>query len=387
VKVNFYIFDSNLMNSKSYIKSVFLLVVFLLTAAAMTNFIVDPAQVYPKLFPSNEPILNNFSKELSLSKYGILNKYNNLNERDRKKALAMFSEDVDCAIIGSSHVMEISSFREDKALTKYCKSIINLGVSGGTLEDYFAFSNMLLENKNDVDTIVFGIDPWSLKFNSDGRWNKIKSDFDKMNSRLNIVQQYPNNSYTVSLILNLINLEYLIKSLDELIDKDRFKEKEKEKELFKHAEKFDQNKGVNGISITLPDGSWLYSAEYINKSKLFNKTFDGLHNYKISQKNEGWYEESATNALINLVKLLKPKFNILFVITPYHPKVWEQQQPAVEAMKSVENKIHILAKQLNIPVIGSYNPIKIGCSKDEFSDAMHATSKCLKKLERKVVKN
>ncbi len=377
------------MNSKSYIKSVFLFVVFLLTVVAMTNFIVDPAQVYPKLFPSNEPILNNFSKELSLSKYGILNKYNNLNERDRKKALAMFSEDVDCAIIGSSHVMQISSFREDKALTKHCKSIINLGVSGGTLEDYFAFSNMLLENKNDVDTIVFGIDPWSLKFNSDGRWNKIKSDFDKMNSRLDIVQQYPNNSYTASLILNLINLEYLIKSLDELIDKDRFKEKEKEKEkeLFKHAEKFEQNKGVNGISITLPDGSRQYSAEYINESKLFNKTFDGIHNYKISQKNEEWYEESATNALINLVKLLKPKFNILFVITPYHPKVWERQQPAVEAMKNVENKIHTLGKQLNISVIGSYNPIKIGCSKDEFFDAMHPTSKCLKKLERKVIKN
>ena len=74
-------------------------------------------------------------------------------------------------------------------------------------------------------------------------------------------------------------------------------------------------------------------------------------------------------------------------MTPYHPKVWEQQQPTVEAMKSIENKIHMLAKQLNITVIGSYNPVKIGCSKDEFFDGMHATPKCLIKLERKVVKN
>ena len=120
------------MNNKSYIKTVFLFVVFLLTATTLTNFIVDPEQVYPKLFPSNEPTLNNFSKELSLSKYGIVNKFNNLNERDRKKSLAMFSKDADSATIGSSHVMEISSFAKTKSLTKYCKSMINLGVSGGT---------------------------------------------------------------------------------------------------------------------------------------------------------------------------------------------------------------------------------------------------------------
>ena len=74
-------------------------------------------------------------------------------------------------------------------------------------------------------------------------------------------------------------------------------------------------------------------------------------------------------------------------MTPYHPKVWKQKQPTVEAMKSIENKIHMLAKQLNITVIGSYNPVKIGCSKDEFFDGMHGTPKCLIKLERKIVKN
>ena len=185
------------MNRKSYIKRVYLFIVILLTITALTNFIIDPAQIYPKLFSNNKSILNSFSKELSLSKYGILNECNNLNERDRKKALAMFSEGADCAIIGSSHVMQISSYKEDKALTTYCNSIINLGVSGGTLEDYFAFSNMLLENKHNINTIVFGIDPWSLKFNSDSRWNKIKNDFDKMKNRLEITQQHPNNSYAI----------------------------------------------------------------------------------------------------------------------------------------------------------------------------------------------
>jgi len=372
------------MNSKSYIKRVNLFVIVLLTITALTNFIVDPAQVYPKLFSNNKSILKNFSKELSLSKYGIINEYNNLNERDRKKAIAMFSQGADCAIIGSSHVMQISAYKEDKVLTTYCNSLINLGVSGGTLEDYFAFSNMLLENKNHVDTIVFGIAPWSLKFGSDGRWGRIKSDFDTMNSKLNIARQYPNHSYAVSLIFNLVNLEYLIESFDKLtVKKESFKEKEKES--FKQAKKHNVNKGIKGKEVTLPDGGWEYTAKHISEAGLW--TSDGIHDYKISKVNGEWFEESAINDLIGLIEFLKPKFNIVFVMTPYHPKVWATKQPTIEAMQSVENRILMLAKQLNITVIGSYNPARIGCFESEFFDAMHANMKCLKKLERKIVIN
>ena len=372
------------MNNKSYIKRVYLFVIVLLIITALTNFIVDPAQVYPKLFSNNKSILKDFSKELSLSKYGIINEYNNLNERDRKKAIAMFSEGADCAIIGSSHIMQISTYKEDKVLTKYCNSLINLGVSGGTLEDYFAFSNMLLENKNHVDTIVFGIDPWSLKFGSDGRWGRIKSDFDAMNSKLNLAKQYPNHSYALALILNLMNLEYLKESFDKLkTKKESFTEKEKE--TFKHAKKHNPDKGIEGVSVTLPDGGWEYTAEHIGEVGLWNS--DGIHDYKISKNNGEWFEESAISDLIGLVEFLKPKFNIVFVMTPYHPKIWATEQPTIEAMQTVESRVNMLGKQLNITVIGSYNPAKIGCYEDEFFDGMHSTMKCLKKLEKKIVIN
>ena len=124
-------------------------------------------------------------------------------------------------------------------------------------------------------------------------------------------------------------------------------------------------------------------------SKLSNKTFDGINGvgYKIQLDGTRWYDDDAINDLTNLVKFLQSKFNILFVMTPYHPKVWEHQQPIVEAMKIIESKIHMLAKKLNVTVIGSYNPAKLGCFEDEFLDFMHPTVKCLKKLERKIVIN
>ena len=75
----------------SYIKKILLIVFSTLILFSIINFFVDPEQVYPKLFriDNDKQVLSNFSKELALSKYGILNRYSDetwrhdLNDRDR----------------------------------------------------------------------------------------------------------------------------------------------------------------------------------------------------------------------------------------------------------------------------------------------------------------
>ena len=378
-----------------YIKKTFLMLFSVLALFSIINFFVDPENIYPKLFSSDEPesLLVSYSNKLMQSKYGILDEeFNILNERERKKALALFSKDTDCAIIGSSRIMQISSFRDEKSLNKHCKSIINLGVPGSTLEDYFSFSNILLERKNTIRTIVFGIDHWSLKFEQDGRYPLLQSDLDKMRFRLKISKNFGASS-TVSLVENFINLQYLNLSLNKIFSKNKLKEDDEEdkrdEETFNYAKNFNHNNGISGTSVTLPDGSKIYSSERIDEQKIFNnKKWDGFQNYKVREASDGgWYEERAVDDFTNLVKLLKGKFNIIFIMTPYHPKVWELDQPAIDLMISIEDKIHLIAKDLNIKVIGSYNPIKIGCSKNEMFDSMHPKAKCLKKLERKIVEN
>ena len=358
---------------------------------SIINFFVDPENIYPKLFSSDEPesLLVSYSNKLMQSKYGILDEeFNILNERERKKALALFSKDTDCAIIGSSRIMQISSFRDEKSLNKHCKSIINLGVPGSTLEDYFSFSNILLERKNTIRTIVFGIDHWSLKFEQDGRYPLLQSDLDKMRFRLKISKNFGASS-TVSLVENLINLQYLNLSLNKIFSKNKLKEDDEEdkrdEETFNYAKNFNHNNGISGTSVTLPDGSKIYSSEAPGREL---KEINGFQTYKVSEAIDGgWYEEKAVDDFIKLVKLLKGKFNIIFLMTPYHPKVWDLDQPIIDLMINIENKIHLIAKELNIKVIGSYNPIKIGCSKNEMFDSMHAKAKCLIKLERKIVEN
>ena len=95
-----------------------------------------------------------------------------------------------------------------------------------------------------------------------------------------------------------------------------------------------------------------------------------------------WYDDNAINTFTKLVNLLKKQYNILFVLVPYNPKVWNfKELPILKAMEIVEFKVHELAKNLKVNVVGSYNAQKIGCREDEFHDAMHPKSSCLVKLE------
>ena len=94
--------------------------------------------------------------------------------------------------------------------------------------------------------------------------------------------------------------------------------------------------------------------------------------------------EKAVELLIRLVNYLQQqKFKIIFVLAPYHPAVWSiTEQPSVSAMRMVESKVHEIARLTEIQIIGSYNPSNIGCTADEFFDAIHGKATCLTKLER-----
>ena len=152
------------MTSKSFIKNFLLFVIFVLITIALTNFLIDPGNIYPKYYSQDNRVTPEvFVKKLIESKYGLLMPEHTWNERDIKKALAEYPINYDCAIVGSSHLQPISSIRQNKSLVSICPSMKNLYVSGGTLEDYLAMSNIILKNKDFLPkTIVFGIDPWSL---------------------------------------------------------------------------------------------------------------------------------------------------------------------------------------------------------------------------------
>lgn len=406
--------------SKKYINILIITTAFILAIVSTINYYVDPENIYSQITLDNN--LKKASEEISGSKYGILS--SSINKRDLKKALAIYSKNVDCAIIGNSHHEAIGTFREKKSLSSHCNSIVNLSVSSSSLEDYFAFSNMLLENNHSVNSIVFGISPHSLNLNWTNGWRRNKNHYDSMIKKLgydfsknknyfdshvtkidyedlhqdelqakNQEKLKSKNDYKISLILNLFNLEYLIESFNQIIFEHKTKKTKDNDFKLTHVEMLDIDLGLAGLEVTLPDGTHLDKREYIVKYENLNAKFDGILKYDLEKKVNWYFDEEITQPqngveeFMDLINFLKFKFNIIFVLTPYHPKVWEVDQISIEALKISERKINELARKLNIKVLGSYDPVNIDCSIDEFNDPSHISPACAEKLERKTTLN
>jgi hypothetical protein len=366
------------MNSKSYLKIIFLFVIFLLVVTALINYIVDPGNIYTK-YSSNKNKLTPavYIKKLLESNYGLLMPKNTWNERDLKKTLAEYPINYDCAIIGSSRIQQISSNRQNKSLVGTCSDMKNLSVPGATLEDYLAMSNVILKNTEFMPrTIVFGIDPWSFNFGRDKRWVRYEQDYLEMKSTL--FKRHPsthlNNNSNKDLLINLFNFQYLKRSLSVLFKTDI---------LIVPAPEFNHSKGLD-FDVMLKDGSRIFNGLYINKTKNSINTVsenDAHSKYKIIANS--FSQDEAIKIFKKLVRHLKiSKINIVFVLTPYHHSVWNYpSQSIVRSIELIEKKVHEIAEQYKARVIGSYNPINIGCLENEFYDSIHPMDTCLIKLE------
>jgi hypothetical protein len=346
---------------------------FTLIAVATVNYTANPGKIYPPL-----PISDSYDrlspkqiiKQLVQSDHGIIVKNDTWNERDLKHALALHPTTARCAVIGSSHIMQISSDRKERSLPKNCPSLINLGVSGASLEDYLALSEAILRNEKPPKVIVFGIDPWSFNFNRDSRWVRYKQNFFNIKSKLEGEYHDDNSSSTLALMRNLINREYLLRSV-QLIRSER--------RPIKNVQEFDHQVGLDD-PVLLPDGSLIYSGKYMRNA--FASKISGIHGFGI--RGPRWVTEKAAELFIRLVNhLQQQKFKIIFVLVPYHPAVWNiAEHSAVTAINVVESKVHEIARLTGSQVIGSYNPSNIGCTADEFFDEAHGKPICLTKLER-----
>ena len=130
----------------------------------------------------------------------------------------------------------------------------------------------------------------------------------------------------------------------------------------------------------LPDGSLILSYESLALKIRSIKLDSDVFGIRGSQ----WVNEKAVELFIRLVNhLQQQKFKIILILTPYHPAVWNiAEQSGITEITVVESKVHEIARLTGVQVIGSYNPNHIGCTADEFFDAIHGKATCLTKLER-----
>lgn len=363
-----------------------LLVIFgtlsLLFLVAGVNYFVDPAHIYDTYRNSSNTSAETaatYVKRLAASDYGLFYANNVWNERDIKRQMAeQLDKTVDCAVIGSSRVMQISSWRRSASLQRDCKQLVNLGVSGASLEDYLALSWNLLQNRHCPRKIVFGIDPWSLNFRRDANWIFYQADYEAVISILNGEGQEKNSENNdkentesaFSPFFNLINMDYFVRSLKTL--------DLKRHHVVWNAPAFDLKTGMEE-RVLLPDGSIVYSAAYIRKSA--TQPVIEVKKYKIISGS--WFDQQAILLLQKLIGYLRARdIDVVFVLSPYHPFVWSQKaSDTLKAMQVVEERVRDIADKEQIKVLGSYDPTITGCTPDEFFDFMHPKDVCVARFE------
>src|SRR5262245_48442049 len=146
----------------SYLCWFFVTLGLLVGPVVALNVGVDPAGLYS----DREGSAAAYAKRLVASSSGLQFPDHAFEERAVAKALAQFSRNVDCVVIGSSRVMEVSSRRVPRALPAVCASILNLGVSGAGIEDQMTLS-YLASRDGPPRKITLGVDPWSFAYGKD----------------------------------------------------------------------------------------------------------------------------------------------------------------------------------------------------------------------------
>lgn len=341
-----------------YLLSVLVTAGVLLASIAALNWVVDPAGLFQRTTFGHD-----YAKALATTRYGLLVP-DSVDERLIKVSMIESFSDYDCVVIGSSHVMQIGSDRKHRSFHG-CQRILNLGVSGAGLEDHIVLS-WLAVTEGDTKKLILGIDPWTLAFGKDERWKvryaeryKIaREEIDQTSSSVNLVS---------GRWWSLINFQYTERSLKSF-------HSGKVKPRIEEAQAVDEDVGGEA-PITLPDGSHIYSSDYISKQKRAQIPAGGG-----SYKTEGKINESSAVELYQRMILWAKERGVesVLLMTPYHPNVWMLEASSdVKAMVSTEAIVRKMGDKLNVPVVGSFRPDVVGCLPDEFYDFMHPMASCV----------
>lgn len=343
----------------------------------LLNYAVDPAKIYSKSLI--DPSV--YAERLLASKYGLWAPPDTFSERAIKKALAQHAKKFDGVVIGSSHVLSLGIKNKPEFLSRSCRSLLNLAVSGAGLEDHLTLAYLSLQNSVPKYTI-FSVDPWTLAFGKDIRWSEYSQDCQAAKKEI-LESKETRSSFVQAVspekISNLFNLGYTWRSLKSLFGKERHIDV-----IFSPAPALDYTVGGD-FPVYLSDGSYVYSAK--TRAELQKTPIPkGGISYKTDTPCNTPEGVAAYRTLLEWVK--KRGTEPLLMMTPYHPKVWQDPSSRdVLAMLATEKVLLKLAAELQIVVIGSFNPSIKNFRENDFFDHMHIKPEAFPKLNVRQTKN
>ena len=336
----------------------FFIILLFFVLIGLFNYSID----YENIF-SKKNIRTQELKKISENINKGVSELNNYNHRDIKRALALFSINDDCFILGSSqHILIRSEYLTN--LDPKCKNNTNLSLPGGSLEDILISTYFTSIREKKIKKVFLGIGPYTFKYNSDYqlRWKKFESVFIKMNDK--------------KVLKKKNNYEIFKEYLRILYDKKLFM---KNFEYLKNLI-FEPKNNVNQKNIIIKkDGSYEFIGKYqLKKGEFLNKVENARWGF-----NDLYFEESPKKSLINNIKFLQSKgIEVDILLVPFHPFVFSSKDWIVPKIYKANNELKKIAQELNVNIYGSFFPDDLGCSKYDFYDDSHPKKTCLKKIMR-----
>lgn len=346
-----------------------------LIVAAVLSYFVDPGRLYRHDKEENG-IAGGYAQMLFSAAYGLSVPEGAIDEREAVKLVLAhpFAGQHTCLVIGSSHIMQISSARRHRSLASECPDFLNVGVSGAAIEDHLAVVHMAFAGKSGlVRKVVLGMDPWIFMYGRDSRWTTYRANY--LHARRDILGHGQKSENRDEPELGkwgeLLNGQYVWRSLNMLLQYGG---------TAQIGESPPLDPEVGGPHpVRLRDGSLVYSAKYLQENTTEPSGCGSSYGTKDYQVQAGAVEDYR-----HLIRWIKARgAEPIFLMTPYHMGAWNcPNSDNVRAMRATAAAVTQLAGEEHVRVFGSYDPKTIGCQSDEFYDFMHPKAACLARIER-----
>jgi hypothetical protein len=261
-------------------------------------------------------------------------------------------------VIGSSRIMQVGKH------TLRDRPVLNLAVSGASIEDHIAILGMATQAFQ-PDTILIGLDPWLFNKNSEqDRWMSVSDDYLRARQHLGLPSTRETSTNGDSddaiwgHISSLVGAAYFATNQVEYATDDDARS------VFRHKIR--------------RDGSRIYDKKYATKGRLeIMREFDGILAYAMSGYT---VRPGVVGELEHLVKWCNSHHNVVLILSPYHPALYDRMRSEHPIFLEVEEKFRRLAQRTNVKLLGSYDARKVGCFASEFYDGMHPKGSCMARV-------
>lgn len=293
--------------------------------------------------------------------------FTNMDERNFIRSRLKYElPEADAIIMGSSRVMQVGSH-------SLGYPVLNLSVSGASVEDYIAFVPETVKRVN-ASVVYLGADPWLFNANSgNDRWKSVEDMYGywsgviSQGESLGATPRYLESEGTIKGSNSNLKPPGDLSWLENLY------------QLVNLTTYTTENGNIDSVAKKRYDGFHIYNKHFADKSYYdIMRGFADLLNY--SMKSYA-YDENRLRKYTSLILFLKESgVHVVIVLSPYHPDLFQRIKLEKPEFLKVESEFRSIASNMSIPIIGSYDGALVGCDATEFYDGMHPKESCMKKV-------